>query len=313
MNIAVLGVNRFSCALPLREAFARACLGLSREERLDPACILLATCDRTEIYFSAPDLKSAHSRLLDVLGHQIPLYAYFDADCFHHLARVTAGLESAVIGETEIQRQVKVAYERGSLCESLPSCMHFLFQKCLKIGKQARSFFPIHPRSSLERMILDLTRRFFDSNFSLLFVGNSEINRKIHACLGLSATVCTRSPMQAQGFEKVVSWEELDSWQHYDMVISATEAADYALTAPSTRPECRTRLIVDLSLPRIVDPAIKAQAGITLLNIEEMESLLDKNKRQAPLVLQEVEEMIRQEVIKQLDIFERKESFACVS
>ena len=105
---------------------------------------MLSTCHRTEIYFSALNLAEAHSEILQVLRREIALafehelYSYFGFDCFLHLGYVVSGLDSVIIAESEIQRQVKVAYEEVQWYYPLPSCLHFLFQKSLKIGKEKR-------------------------------------------------------------------------------------------------------------------------------------------------------------------------------
>jgi len=138
MRIAVLGINHKSSDLELREQLARvvqrSLLGESPiAEKL--GLVVLSTCNRTEIYFSQEDLAAAHTELLAHLRSEIPvpfehkLYSYFGADCFTHLALVTAGLDSLIPCETEIQRQVKMAYAHGCLYRKLPSAVHFLFQK----------------------------------------------------------------------------------------------------------------------------------------------------------------------------------------
>ena len=95
---------------------------------------------------SAPrNLAATHTYLLSILRVEVEeefdhkLYSYFGVDCFSHLTRVTLGLDSAIIGETEIQGQVKLAYENTSDYHPLPEALHFLFQKSLGISKKLRS------------------------------------------------------------------------------------------------------------------------------------------------------------------------------
>src|SRR3989304_3124875 len=126
MRIGVLGINHKSASLDVREAVARA----SHAIAADFSAVLLSTCNRTEIYFSEDDLAGAHSQILHELKSRIgisfehALYAYFGEDCFFHLAAVTAGLDSGLLGESEIQRQVKAAYQAAT---GLSSPLHFLF------------------------------------------------------------------------------------------------------------------------------------------------------------------------------------------
>ena len=120
MRIGVLGINHKSSELPVREMLARACLckfAKQAEIAQELYCVVLSTCNRTEIYFSADDLAVAHTLILSCLREEVPepfehkLYTYFGFDCFLHLAMVTSGLDSVILGESEIQRQVKIAYE----------------------------------------------------------------------------------------------------------------------------------------------------------------------------------------------------------
>src|SRR5690554_1094898 len=115
LSVGVLGVNHKTANLPLREAIARAVVNL-KSIFLPLQIVILSTCNRTEIYFSAEDLTEGHSHLLSFLRKAIDVpfeqafYSFFGMDCFFHLCRVAAGLDSAIFAESEIQRQVRVAY-----------------------------------------------------------------------------------------------------------------------------------------------------------------------------------------------------------
>lgn len=138
LRIGVIGLNHKTAHLALRETFARAALRLQNEMGLffPHATIVLSTCNRTEIYFSSPDLSECHSELLSFLRSEHldepfehRLYSYFGIDCLSHLCLVASGLDSAIVAETEIQRQVKMSYLRSSERAQLPSSLHFLFKK----------------------------------------------------------------------------------------------------------------------------------------------------------------------------------------
>src|SRR5438132_1115680 len=122
MRVGILGTNFKTASLGVREALSLACqkkMPAFSEIVRKYACVILSTCNRVEIYFSAPDLAEAHSEILQVLKEEIQtpfehqLYSYFGLDCFMHLAHVTAGLDSAIVAESEIQRQVKTSYEQA--------------------------------------------------------------------------------------------------------------------------------------------------------------------------------------------------------
>lgn len=152
MRVGVIGINHKLANVQLRERLAKVC-----QRRFvagscihsDHTFVLLTTCNRTEVYFASEDLTATHSYLLQILRDDIEdefdqkVYSYFGYDCFLHSSRVTAGLDSAIIAETEIQGQVKEAYESASEHISLPSELHYLFQKALRIGKKVRVEVPM--------------------------------------------------------------------------------------------------------------------------------------------------------------------------
>jgi len=142
MRIGLVGINHKLASLSLRESLAKAfrkCFGNSHP------FILLLTCNRIELYFSSPDLAATHTAILSALKKETScecdqkLYSFFGMECFLHLAKVTAGFDSAIMAETEIQGQVKQAYEEALKSKKLPSELHFLFQKSLHISKLCRS------------------------------------------------------------------------------------------------------------------------------------------------------------------------------
>ena len=118
MRVGLIGMNYKLFDLEIREHFAKEAERLL-ERNLGFPLVLLSTCNRTEIYYSAEDLSEGHSAILSELKSGIGefsddnLYSYFGEQCFGHLAKVASGLDSVILGEAEIQRQVKEAYEKA--------------------------------------------------------------------------------------------------------------------------------------------------------------------------------------------------------
>jgi len=270
MLVGVLGINHKLASLKLREALIHTakrkfspCSSIHSKHFL----VLLSTCNRTEIYFHSEDLAETHTYILSILRHEIKeefdqkLYSYFGFDCFLHLARVTAGLDSAILAETEIQGQVKDAYESSQISQNLPKELHFLFQKALKTGKKIRF------KSSLERGMPSLEHALFKlgktqfakpQNEKILFIGASEIN-------------C-----------KVLRYFKLKNF---------------------------CQMMIDLSVPRNIDPSIGHHPNITLFNMDEISALLNCRTKNREETIQKAEEMIFQETEKHLTIFKEKENF----
>lgn len=258
----------------------------------DQHSVLLSTCNRTEIYFSSPDLPTTHTYLLGILRNEVEgefdqkLYSYFGYDCFLHLARVTAGLDSALVAETEIQGQVKGAYELASTYIQLPSELHFLFQKALKIGKQVRTSLPHKPGlPQLEHAILAAGQEIFKESLNpkILFVGASGINLKVLNYLKGrrygDITLCNRTAVKAESLAeqykvKVLPWQQLDEWSNFDWVICGTKAPRPVIR--STVAPCSAKLVIDLSVPRNVEPGLQ---GCSVIDIDRLNQSL-AHKRQ---------------------------------
>ncbi len=327
MRIGVLGANFKTASLAVREALSLACqkkLSSFSEVVRENACVILSTCNRVEIYFSAPDLAEAHSELLKVLKEeiQIPfeqqLYSYFGPDCFMHLAHVTSGLDSAIVAESEIQRQVKTAYERAFLHSRLPSAIHYLFQKSLKVGKFIRSHFSLCLNEvTIPKLLFEMGRNCYPDlkNSPVLFVGNSEINRRIISYFkhrGLNdLTVCSRSLYGAQDLIgqlgiSALPWDRLHLWHRYPWVICGSNSPHYVIT--QTQESVQTRLIFDLSMPRTVNPEVASSSScLTLFNMEQLIDSIQQRQKKNEEAVQEAKNTITQNVDRYLSCFLLKE------
>ena len=307
MRIGVIGINHKLADLGLRDKLARACqrrFSPDRSTHGAKAFVLLSTCNRTEIYFSSADLPQTHTYLLGVLRNEVEgefdqkLYSYFGYDCFLHLARVTAGLDSALVAETEIQGQVKDAYEMASSFVSLPSELHFLFQKALKVGKQVRGALPNKPGlPQIEHAIVAAGRGVFKEDLvpKILFVGASGINQKVLHLIKArryeNITICNRTASKAEQLAeqyrvKTLPWDNLEQWANFDWIICGTKSPK-----PIIKPTpsfCGAKLIIDLSVPCNVDPTFKA---CTVLNIDQLNSEIAEKRQYLAESLVRAEEL----------------------
>lgn len=316
MRIGVVGINHKLADLKLREQLAKACqkwfsaLNVVHE---DHYFVLLSTCNRTEVYFCSKDLVATHTYLLRVLRSEVDqefdhkLYSYFGIDCFSHLTRVTLGLDSAIIAETEIQGQVKLAYEAIAASRSLPKDLHFLFQKALGIAKKIRSQLQLgRGMPNLEHAILQTGKHLFQKpeQARLLFVGTSDINQKILCFLKLknfqNITLCNRTGDRSNALAKqhgveYLPWEMLGSWHRFDWIIFGTKSPEYLISPQNIHgQEISQKLIMDLCVPRNVDPLLGRQERITLLNIDQINRLLKIRHRRMAQKLAEAESHVAQ-------------------
>lgn len=329
MRIGVIGVNHKSADLRLREKLAKSSQRLFSPQHSAHAnfsYVLLSTCNRTEVYFCALDLAQIHTYLLSVLREHIQeefehrIYSYFGRDCFFHLTRVTAGIDSALIGETEIQGQVKRAYETAKEYAFLDKELHFLFQKSLKVGKEVRREFQFQsPLPSLEEAILNSADALLEdlAQRKMLFVGVSEINHKIFINfkrLGFqNLSFCNRTNEKALKIAEKegighLPWERLSEWSQYDVAVFGTKSPRFLIRNQNLPPQVKCKLVIDLSVPRNVEPGIGRLANLTLLNVDQLNKLTDRKRKLKAEEIGRIEaQLIAEAVDKQVGIFKFKE------
>ena len=198
--------------------------------------------------------------------------------------------------------------------------MHFLFQKSLKIGKAIRTDSLLTTSTvSLEKVIFELSQIFLRNLKAarILFFGNSEINRKIlHFFKNKEIdqlTLCTRGVVSAEELLReyhmqVLPWDQKEKWQDFDIVICGTTQHEYLIYPEQIQSQQQTknRIIFDLGVPRNADPRLHRHPCLTLLNIEELGSLIEKKQQIHRMEIAAAEESVRQAVERQLEVFDRK-------
>lgn len=325
MLIGIIGLNHKSAELALREIVSQVF-----QRRFDPlhshhsslSYILLSTCNRSEIYFTSDDLAEAHSYILAVLRQDIPIpfehkvYSYFGHDCFYHLACVTAGMDSAIIGECEIQGQVKTAYEKATSFSLVAKELHFLFQKSLKLSKEIRTHFSRYgTMPTLEEAVFKMAKNQLGelSKQKILFVGLSEINYKIIKFFKKretrALTLCNWHNDKAEKIANEESiaylpWERLAIWSDFDLIIVGTRSPTYVLKPQFFSQGCKRRVCIDLSVPRNVDPKLSENGSIRLYNIDQINKSLNKKKQLQAAMLAHLERRhINRQVEQQIALF----------
>jgi glutamyl-tRNA reductase len=334
MRVGVIGINHKLADLQLRELLAKACQRRfvpGNSLHGDHTFVLLTTCNRTEVYFTSDDLTNTHGYLLQILRNEVEddfdqkVYSYFSQDCFLHLSRVTAGLDSAIVAETEIQGQVKAAYENAAKHLYLPGELHYLFQKALKVGKQVRTTLPMgRGMPDLEHAIYNAGSHLFKNpqQKKILFVGASDINQKILAFLKSrnlqDITLCNRTIERAQAIAAthqipILQWEKFSDWHLYDWIIFGTKAPEYLIKTkdlPATT--ISHKLIIDLCVPRNVDPKFGRDSRITLMNIDQINRILRVRKQGMEHTLAQAEQVIAEAVERHVEGFRVREQFKLV-
>lgn len=317
MNIFCLGLSHQTANVSVRERFAVPDAVLAEElQRLrnvpgiDEA-VILSTCNRTEFYLAAcPDGPTPESvfggrqREL-VKGDLEHFFRLSAAETARHLFRVTSGLESMVVGETEIFGQVKKAYHTAAQLGVTGKYLNRLFQKSFQVGKDVRANTGIARGSvSVGSVAVDLATQIFGNlrGCKIMLLGAGETSeRTARAFQSRGARqifVSNRAFGRAESLADLVGGRAVrfDQWEEefidVDILVSSTSAPHFLMTVAKLEPIMRRRrqrpvFIIDLAMPRDVEPAVHELDGVYLYDLDSMEVMaakgLEARKREADL------------------------------
>lgn len=313
MPLAVVGVSHHTAPVEVREKLAfgsseasRALLALRQDAGVEEA-VLLSTCNRTEVYlYPAGDSSAARpvERLLErkVGTLAAPMQKYvFQArgeDVVRHLFQVSAGLDSLVTGEAEIQGQVRDAYERAAALPVDPPLagrvLNRLFQMALSVGGQVRSETSIGEGSaSVASVAVALARKIFGSlrGKRVMILGAGQTGQLIVQALareGVSeVVVANRTPERARELARSVEGRAVElqrmapALATADIVLASTGAPHAVLTRPifeEAFPDGSGRplLVIDVAVPRDVDPSLGDESEVFLYNVDDLRKIVDE-------------------------------------
>lgn len=281
---------------------------------------VLSTCNRTEFYLSC-DEEAAVDVAARLAPHIDPddrnhvarhLTVRRDSDCALHLFRVAAGIDSMVVGEAQVLGQVRQAHETARAAGTLDARLDFLMRRAISVGKLVRTRTAIgRGAGSLSEVAVDRAREvtgdFRDRGVLLLGAGKMSAlaARRLHgegARLFATSRGDSKDELAASvGAMPIGLGAVLDHAGAIDVIICSTSSSDTVLDASlvaamQERRGHRPLCIVDIAVPRDVDPACAALAGVTLIDIEELGRRLDRHLRDRDRHVAEVERLIEQEL-----------------
>jgi glutamyl-tRNA reductase len=309
-GLLALGVSHRTAPLALRERLAltegRAAgvlSGLVGESAISEAAAI-STCNRTELYLVANDAVEAESAALGVLAREasIPptklvgaIYSSHEMDAARHLFRVTAGLESMILGEAEIQGQVKRSYEMALVEGATGPILNRLFRGALAAGKRARTETAVGEKGvSIPSVAVELAQRNLGdlAERRVLLVGageTSELTARALAARGAEAVfVANRRHNRAIGLAerfggKAVRIEELPSQLELaDIVVSTTNSPHHLIERAELEAVMESRkgrplLLIDLAVPRDIDPACRELDDVSLHDVDDVQAIVERN------------------------------------
>lgn len=325
MYIVVGGLNHRTAPLEIREKAALSGSGLEKAYRELLAlpgiegAVILSTCNRTEIYATTREIQVASdelmkylAKLLEIAESELGGYLY-NPTCFaaiEHLFRVSSGLDSMVLGETQIIGQVKEAWLRACELGATDLVLNTLFQRALFTGRRVRQETGLDRHAvSISYAAVEMAQKQLGSlsGKKVVVIGAGEMGQLAAYYLSEAGAtgviVSNRSIDRARevadkiGGQAVVLAELPKHGAEADIVISSTSATHYILRTDLAqelmqRREQREIVIIDIAVPRDVEPEVGLIKGIHLFDIDDLQQVVDSNLNERQLAAKRAENII---------------------
>jgi glutamyl-tRNA reductase len=329
MKVFVVGLNHKTADIDVREklAFNSSGLedGLIRFKKLPEVheAIILSTCNRVELYANVSDTIKASESIKTFLSefHNInkgsldnALYIYDDVNAVRHLFRVASSLDSMVIGEPQILGQLKDAFEFALEKKTTGILLNKLMKKAISVAKKVRTETRIAENAvSISFAAVELARKIFTdlSKRVCMLLGAGEmaelaakhlLNNGVKEVM-VSNRTYERACELAKEFQgKPVTFDEfIDEMVRTDIVICSTGASKYILMKNQMQRVMKERkqrqvFIIDISVPRNIDPEINDLDNVYLYNIDDLQSVVDANMFERQKEAEKAEKIIEEEI-----------------
>ena len=327
--IQLAGINYKQTPIEIREKLSfdehgcRDILSFFKKDKSIQEAILLSTCNRTEFYIIKDESISLNGQLpkvlLDVIG--IPdfdvndhFYKAANFDAVSHLFRVTAGLDSMVVGEDQILAQVKQAYTIAVEHGLAGKYFHKIFHQAFRVGKRSRTETKISSgAASIGSVAVDLSKKIFSnlSDKNVLMIGAGDIaqvtltNLKKRGVNKLFITNRTKSKAESVAREfdaSVLAFEHLEqALSNADVVISSTSSKQAIISNEMIRNAMIKRknsplFLIDIAVPRDIDKSVKDLYNVFLYDIDDLKDIVDKNLMKRRNEILKVEKIIQEEL-----------------
>ncbi|MDD4802386.1 MAG: glutamyl-tRNA reductase [Syntrophomonas sp.] len=330
MYILLTGINHQTAPVEIREkfTFTEAELNNAYEQLKNEnveGLVILNTCNRTEIYATTRDIEAAQEHLRSFLitysglaAEEVEKYIY-QPNCYNaieHLFRVSSGLDSMILGETQVLGQVKDAYEKSRALKAADGVLNSLFQKALHVGKKVRTETAIdqHPVSvSYAAVELAKTTLGWLQDKTVLVVGAGEIAELATRYLmqnGVSSVIVSnrsydKAVQMAADFNgRAIHFDELTAELiNADIVISCTAAKHFVIRDNGCREVLKSRagrkiMLIDVAVPRDIEPSLGCIDGVYLYDIDELQYVIDFSLASRKKAAEKANSIIAQELIE---------------
>lgn len=323
-NIFCFGIDYKSSPIEVREKFAFSGQDLEKalqefKNNVGPV-VILSTCNRTEIYLtSLEDIDCVKSKTFQLISSLRSLDANLVAEhinllsgveAINHLFRVSAGLESMIIGEGQILNQVKTSYQNS--VRYTDSFLNQLFQRALSVGKKIRTRTEISRGAmSVPSAALQIVQELIDPRElhekNIMILGSGQVAQlcldHLHSQGAVkNVTIVNRSEshnllMSHYGISKSIGYSQLfQEIRQQDIVLVCTSAPHYVIRPEDLKDLNHNMIICDMSLPRNVDPNVVNFKNITLIDVDFLKDRVYQNTQVRSQKMEEAEIFINEEI-----------------
>ncbi|MBU9710980.1 glutamyl-tRNA reductase [Evansella tamaricis] len=329
MHILVVSLNYKTTPVEIREKFTfqedmdRALTKLRKSKSI-LECVIVSTCNRTELYVVADQLHTGRyytkvflSEWFDIPKEEFTPFLQIreDEHAIEHLFRVSCGLDSMVLGETQILGQVREGFVEAQRQGTTGTIFNHLFKQAVTIAKRAHSETSIGENAvSVSYAAVELGKKIFgdfqDKKVLILGAGKmSELTAKNLSANGINdITVMNRTKNKAVELAKKFSgsakgMEEIEnSLLTTDILISSTGSKGYVVSKPIVEKLIKKRkgrplFLVDIAVPRDIDPLLSEIENVYLYDIDDLEGIVAANLEERKQEAEKIELMIEEELI----------------
>ncbi|MFM8793729.1 MAG: glutamyl-tRNA reductase [Acidimicrobiales bacterium] len=327
MSIVVIGVNHRTSPVELLErvsihdgAMPKALHSLIVKDDIREV-VVLSTCNRTEVYAVAERFHGAYDDIRDFLCETsgMPaaditphLYSQHDEAAVSHLFEVAAGLDSAVLGESEIVGQVRESWERAMGEGVSRSTLNLLFRHAIEVAKRARTETAIsRSTASVSHAAVEMAEEILGSlrGRNVLVVGAGEMGEGVATALARAGAggvvVANRSLERGEALAdrvgaRLVGMDDLGAeLSRADVVVSCTGAGTFVVTEAAVA-AARGRsgnplLVVDIALPRDVEPSVAALPGVVLRDLDDLKTWANRGLEKRSAEVSQVRSIVGEE------------------
>lgn len=328
MNLFCLGLNHETAPVEIREKFSIPMEHLGQRSHqlttLDGVneAVVISTCNRMEVYVATDEdsLPDAELKVKSTLGFDPNDTEHFyecqSDEAMKHLCRVVSGLDSMVLGETEIFGQVKKAYQSALESAATGGVLNKVFQKSFGVGKRVRTETMIqNGQTSVGSVALDLAEKIFSDlkDSTVMVIGAGEMSRITVQSMVLRGVkkvyVTNRSYEKAVALADEVGGEavKFDEWakvlENVDVVISSTGSTEPVvrvsdIEAVRKQRKYRPLFMIDIAVPRDIEHAVGEIEEVYLYDLDALQKQVDEGQARRKAQVSECEKIIEAEVLK---------------